>query len=203
MSFLFTLGRLAEEFVLDQYSCVQSARQRFLHSRGRAGLLSGRRGDVASAHPHQPLGASTAAFRPVGGPGGGANVTGDAAVSVRQLPRVLPASVAGSRAYQKRLIDDGMSILCKFGAPTYFITMTCNPRWPEIIEATDIICPRRPGPLGQRLPPPQHIVNRVFKQKAELLLEDLRRGDTFGSPALYLMWVFEFQVRGGVPSSLK
>jgi hypothetical protein len=193
VSFLFSLGRVAEEFVLDQYSCVQSSRQKFLRSRGRAGLLSGRRGDVAGAHPRDALGASTASFRPVGGPGGAGNVTGDAPVNVRQLPRVLPSSVAGSLAYQKRLIDDGMAILRKHGAPTYFITMTCNPRWPEVLEATRTICGERAAGPGRS--PPQHIINRVFKQKADLLLDDLRQGLTFGSPALYLMWVFEFQVR--------
>ncbi len=183
VSYLFTLGRLAEEFVLDQYSCIQSQRRQFLLNRARQGQMRSARGEVGS-------GLSTrAAHGPVGGPGGDANRSDRP--PGRQLPPLLPSSIPGSRAYQKCLIDDGLAIMRDFGAPTLFITMTANPAWPEIAAAEEVMLGR-----GRRSSPSQVVINRVFRRKAELLLQDLREGLTFQQPAVYLLWVYEFQKRG-------
>jgi hypothetical protein len=50
-------------------------------------------------------------------------------------PRLLPGSVPGSRAHTKRLVDDGMALITQYGNPTFWVTMTANPAWPEIQEA--------------------------------------------------------------------
>jgi hypothetical protein len=72
--------------------------------------------------------------------------------------------------------------------PTFFITMTCSPRWPEIVNSEAAL--RRGTP---RDPASQAIVNRVFYAKAQQLLRDLRSGSIFNQPTQYILYVFEFQ----------
>lgn len=47
---------------------------------------------------------------------------------------VLPASFTGGRRYMLQNYYDGMAICSKFGPPDFFVTFTCNPKWPEIAE---------------------------------------------------------------------
>ncbi len=44
----------------------------------------------------------------------------------------LPSSFMGSPRMQRKLIADGLAVVRRLGKPTYFITITCNPNWPEI-----------------------------------------------------------------------
>ncbi|CDY68889.1 BnaCnng60940D [Brassica napus] len=44
----------------------------------------------------------------------------------------LPASFVGSPRYMKNCYLDAMAICKHFGFPDFFITFTCNPKWPEI-----------------------------------------------------------------------
>ena len=45
---------------------------------------------------------------------------------------ILPATFTGSLCSMFQLFQDSMAITRRFGHPTYFITMTANPNWPEI-----------------------------------------------------------------------
>jgi hypothetical protein len=47
---------------------------------------------------------------------------------------VFPASFADSPRYMNQLYQDSMALVRKFGKPDLFITMTCNPNWPEILH---------------------------------------------------------------------
>ncbi|XP_043464096.1 uncharacterized protein LOC122499686 [Leptopilina heterotoma] len=47
---------------------------------------------------------------------------------------VLPSTFIGSPRYMMQNYQDSMAIVRKFGKPDLFITMTCNPKWREIIE---------------------------------------------------------------------
>jgi hypothetical protein len=47
-----------------------------------------------------------------------AGPAGAAAVG-RELPSLMPRSVPGSIAAQRHLIDDGMSLVAKYGSPRY------------------------------------------------------------------------------------
>ena len=49
---------------------------------------------------------------------------------------------------------DAMAIVQRLGKPDFFITMTCNPKWPEIQEAL------RFGELPSHRP---DLIARVFK----------------------------------------
>ena len=45
---------------------------------------------------------------------------------------ILPSSFVGSRRYMEQLYFDGMAICGHIGFPDMFLTLTCNPAWPEI-----------------------------------------------------------------------
>ena len=75
------------------------------------------------------------------------------------------------------------------GKPAVFITLTCNPRWPEIVrELLD----------GQTAFDRPDITCRVFHTKLQVILKLIRQGDIFGPehPIEYEMRVIEFQFRG-------
>jgi hypothetical protein len=47
----------------------------------------------------------------------------------------LPSSFTGGPRQMHKLYQDGMAIVRVFGKPDLFITITCNPKWPEIQNA--------------------------------------------------------------------
>ena len=81
---------------------------------------------------------------------------------------------------------DTMAVVRRFGRPTYFITFTANPSWPEITAHL------LPGQLTADRP---DLVARVFHIKLKHLLKDLTQHQWFGR-ALAWTWVVEFQKRG-------
>lgn len=48
---------------------------------------------------------------------------------------VLPSLFIGGPRHMAQLYQDVMSIVRRFGIPDYFITFTCNPKWPEIQDS--------------------------------------------------------------------
>ena len=44
----------------------------------------------------------------------------------------VPASVTGSSRHLRRLRTDALELARRKKAPDFFVTLTCNPRWPEI-----------------------------------------------------------------------
>jgi hypothetical protein len=59
-----------------------------------------------------------------------------------------------------------MSIVRKFGKPDLFLTVTCNPHWREITASFL---------HGQKPQDRPDIVARVFKQKLNAIIEDLKK----------------------------
>jgi hypothetical protein len=47
---------------------------------------------------------------------------------------VLPATFTGSPLYMWGKTQDALCYVQQFGAPDFFITFTCNPKWSEIQE---------------------------------------------------------------------
>jgi hypothetical protein len=47
---------------------------------------------------------------------------------------ILPSTFIGGDRNKFQLCQDAMGLLRKFGKPDLFITITCNPKWPEILE---------------------------------------------------------------------
>jgi hypothetical protein len=83
-------------------------------------------------------------------------------------------------------IQDAMAICRSFGLPSYFITFTCNPNWPEI--QAELI----PGQITADRP---YLVTRVFRMKLSVLMKDLMKDEVFG-PTVAQIHVIEFQKRG-------
>jgi PIF1-like helicase/Helitron helicase-like domain at N-terminus len=81
---------------------------------------------------------------------------------------------------------DAMAIICAYGKPDLFITMTCNPNWPEI--TAELL----PHQSAQDRP---DLLARVFKLKLDALLHDLLENGVLGKTVAH-MYVIEFQKRG-------
>jgi hypothetical protein len=86
------------------------------------------------------------------------------------LNHKIPASFMGSRAWASDNFVDGLAIARDLGKLTFFVTMTCNPKWPEI---------------SCKLEPQQHytdipmVVCRAFHARLHALKEFIR--SYFGS----------------------
>ena len=48
--------------------------------------------------------------------------------------KILSSSMVGSPRWYNAKFQDGMAIVREYHKPDFFITMTCNPRWPEIVS---------------------------------------------------------------------
>ena len=79
---------------------------------------------------------------------------------------VLPSSFIGSPRAMIQLYQDAMALITAFGKPHIFLTITCNPKWPEI---TDNLLP------GQKPEDRPDLVTRVFHLKLRKLLDDYER----------------------------
>jgi hypothetical protein len=153
---LCRLGRLTEEILLDNNSRILEERLNFV--RHNAGFRK-RVASIAAVRSPQ-----------------------NAAQRVGTV--YLPASTPGSPKYQKRLVEQALTVVQKLGQPTYFVTFTCNPKWPEIQENL------RPGQISSDRP---LLVARVFKLKLASLLKTIQKWD--GGCEYYFCTV-EFQHRG-------
>ncbi|UYV73007.1 hypothetical protein LAZ67_10001499 [Cordylochernes scorpioides] len=69
--------------------------------------------------------------------------------------------VSRLKPYFERIDEDAMAIVRKHGKPDFFVTMTCNPKWLEIVENLE---------EGQSVEKRPDLVVRVFKMKLDVLL---------------------------------
>ncbi len=99
---------------------------------------------------------------------------------------ILPASHVGSPRYYHRLFQNAMALPRRFGRPDLFITMTCNPAWPEIRLAI---------PGGSSWQEHPDIVARVFMMKVHNLHDDIKRKQIFGQVSA-IVYRIEWQSRG-------
>ena len=98
----------------------------------------------------------------------------------------LPSSFVGSARYYQQLYLDAMALPKRFGKPDLFITMTCNPHWPEILSSL---------PAGAKWQHHPDVVARVFMMKMQELLRDIVRLEIFGTVRAYVYRI-EWQARG-------
>lgn len=85
---------------------------------------------------------------------------------------ILPGSFTGGPRYMFNNCKDSFAICRYIGYPSLFITMTCNPEWPEVkrfVETRGLKPEDRPD-----------ILCRVFKMKLDELIDDLKSGKVFG-----------------------
>nr|KAJ0214502.1 hypothetical protein LSAT_V11C400174020 [Lactuca sativa] len=100
---------------------------------------------------------------------------------------ILPSSFTGGARYMQQNYLDAMSLCKWFGYPDFFITITCNPKWPEIkrfLKDTNLKPEDRPD-----------ILCRIFKIKLDAMIKDLREKKLFGK-VKGVVYTIEFQKRG-------
>ncbi|KAL5148451.1 hypothetical protein HKD37_13G035493 [Glycine soja] len=85
---------------------------------------------------------------------------------------ILPSMLVGSPRYMDQLYFDGMAICSHVGFPNLFITLTCNPNWPEIRRLL--------SPLNLKPTDRPDIVSRIFRLKYKHMLSDLTKGQLLG-----------------------
>ena len=85
------------------------------------------------------------------------------------------------------LYQDAMCIVAKLGKPDLFITVTCNPKWPEITAEL-----KRSGGTTAKRP---DLLARVFKLKLNAILDDILKGNCF-ERQIAAIYVIAFQKRG-------
>ena len=90
---------------------------------------------------------------------------------------ILPASHIGSPRDQHSQFQDAMAIVRRYGKPDLFVTFTCNPAWPEILEHLE---------EGQKAEDRPDIVNRIFQLKLAALENEIIEEGIFGARASYL-----------------
>ena len=100
--------------------------------------------------------------------------------------KILSSSYIGSPRWYNTQFQDAMAICREFHKPDYFITMTCNPHWPEITSEL--------GETEKTQYRPD-VVARDFKERKDRLLHDLTVAHVLGRTVAHL-WVIEFQKRG-------
>ena len=98
----------------------------------------------------------------------------------------LSSEFLGSPRHQQKLVADALAIVKRYGKPTYFITMSCNPKWTEI---TSQLLP------GQTAADRPDITVRVFKGKLADLFKIILKALKC-KKFVYRIHVIEFQKRG-------
>lgn len=99
-------------------------------------------------------------------------------------PMILPSSFVGSPRFYHQLYLDAMALPCRYHKPDLFITITCNPNWPEIAAAV---------PAGSHWRFHPDIVGRAFMLKFKSILAEITEDEIFG-PVLAFVWRVEWQV---------
>ena len=98
----------------------------------------------------------------------------------------LPSRFIGSPRAQKPNYQGALCMTGKFTKPTLFLTMTCNPKCPKIV---DHLCHKQ---SAADLP---NLVARVFNLKLKALIEDIEKEQVRGQVRARIH-VIEFQKRG-------
>lgn len=85
---------------------------------------------------------------------------------------LLPSSFTGGARYMQQNYLDAMTLCKWFGHPDFFITFTCNPKWPEISRFM-----RKRGLKPEDRP---EVLCRMFKFKLDHLIKNLKENQIFG-----------------------
>ena len=100
----------------------------------------------------------------------------------------LPSSVHGSPRHMAALAKNSLVLVSEDGCPHVFLTLTCNPKWPEIVsQLLD----------GQTAFDRPDVTAAVFKSRFDQFKKNIRNGKYFDGHELdYTFHVIEYQYRG-------
>jgi hypothetical protein len=158
---IFLSGKLFQEFICDQWAMAEQERLRFIMNQNTI------RGEVYAG-----LADAVAA-----------NVDANAESLGQRI--ILPSSFSGSTRHMQQLLQDAMAINRYFKGGDLFMTITANPKWPEIVNEL--------GP-GQTAADRPDVVVRAFFAKQKQIIKDIEAG-IFGN-ALGHVFTIEYQKRG-------
>ncbi|KAK4519140.1 uncharacterized protein ATC70_009449 [Mucor velutinosus] len=162
---LHYFGRLFHQYVVDMYVKVEHRRLEYL--RNNQGSL---RTELYSGLTDAAVSDSTISTEEIG----------------KQI--ILPSSHTGSPRSMQQLYQDSMAMVSSLGKPSYFITFTCNPNWPEIVNEL------RNGGLSPTDRP--DLCARVFDMKLKELISDIKTKPYIFGNVIGFTHVVEFQKRG-------
>ncbi|THH29066.1 hypothetical protein EUX98_g5120 [Antrodiella citrinella] len=166
-SVMHRAGRLLQQYIVDSWAVAEQNRLRYLRTHQkeiRSALYGGLEDAVATAD---------------------ANMDN---VNLNNLGQrfILPSSHNGSPRYMHQLFQDSLAIGRHYRKIDIFMTVTCNPDWPEITREL------LPGQTPSDRP---DLVARVFQMKKQAIMDDIFRHGVFGSVVAYV-YTIEFQKRG-------
>jgi hypothetical protein len=99
---------------------------------------------------------------------------------------ILPSSFPGSPRAMQQNYQDAMAVVTKFGRPDLFLTFTCNPRSPDIVD--NLFQGQQPGDRPD-------LICRVFHMQLAALMQDIKVNAVLGKTVANIH-VIEFQKRG-------
>ncbi|CDF38585.1 ATP dependant DNA helicase [Chondrus crispus] len=160
-------ARLFQQYLVDQFCKVEAERLSYL----RHNQTQLRAADYTS-------------LRDSLGDSGRAEDEADAVRAGRLF--ILPSTYIGGDRYMRQQMHDIIAISNQIGHPDIFLTMTCNPSWPEITR------PLLPNQTPQDRP---DLCARVFRLKMKDLMSLVINEGVFGTVVAHVR-VIEFQKRG-------
>ncbi|KAL7598971.1 hypothetical protein Lser_V15G23940 [Lactuca serriola] len=149
-SLLLCGGRLFQQYIVDAYICVEQNRLDYVQNHQeqlRSEYVSG---------VYDALSRGDSEGRFIG----------------RRI--FLPASFVGGPRYMYKHYQDALAICRIYGNPQYFVTFTCNVKWPEIVRYMDT----HGVDHSQNRP---DIIARVFQMKVEAFILFLKDDKPFGN----------------------
>jgi len=99
----------------------------------------------------------------------------------------LPSSFLGGHRWSSEQVSDALAIASYLGPPTFFVTITANPEWPEIQSCL------RPGQSWADIP---MVVVRVFHSRLVSIIKAISELFPNAGRPIYKIHVIEFQKRG-------
>nr|KAJ0193496.1 hypothetical protein LSAT_V11C800439910 [Lactuca sativa] len=147
-SLILNAKRLFQQFLVDSYTMIESERLYFIRKQQK--ILRCESYDNLRNH----------------------QASGSTDISNVGQRVILPSSFTGGARYMMQNYLDAMSLCKWFGYPDFFITFTCNPKWPEVqrfLNDTPLHPEDRPD-----------ILCRLFKIKLDAFIKDLRENENFG-----------------------
>nr|KAJ0190338.1 hypothetical protein LSAT_V11C800411510 [Lactuca sativa] len=162
-SLILNSKRLFQQFLVDAYTMIESERLHYIR----------RQQHVLRCESYENLRKQKA----------------QGATSISNVGQrvILPSSFTGGARYMLQNYLDAMSLCKWYGYPDFFITFTCNPKWPEVkrfLKDTLLQPEDRPD-----------ILCRLFKIKLDAFIKDLRKNHIFGIVQA-VVYTIEFQKRG-------
>jgi hypothetical protein len=156
-------GRLLQQFLVDNWAMTEQNRLAYLQQNQdtlRAALYSGLQDHLRASD--------------------------EADLNALGQKVILPSSFTGSPRYMQQLFQDSLAIGRYCHSIDLFITVTANPKWPEIMRELK---------EGERPEDRPDITTRVFQLKKKAILEDILKNGIFGRTVAHV-YTIEFQKRG-------